>query len=230
LQKSATSMTMRPMRTLFITLALVGFGCGDSGTKAADAPNPPPIDSPPAVKQDCPTFCGEVLANCTGANAQFPDDAHCEATCASWALGTAADKTGATLGCHIYHAGAPSMMTPTTHCVHAGPGGDLTTAAAPGTCGDACTNFCTLEIKACGSLDAPITGAPAQYQNTAACMTACAAFNKTNLYSITSKGDSLACRLYHATNAAITGNATVHCPHTAAVPAAGTPCTGAASP
>lgn len=195
--------------TLLLTLTLVA--CGDSGTTSSDGP--------PAVTQDCPTYCTEIQTNCTGANAQYPTEAtnaHCLAACASFPMGTAADKTGNTLGCRIYHAGAPSMMTPTTHCVHAGPGGDLTSAAAPGTCGDACTSFCTLEIKACGLTgDA---GGNGQYASAAACMTACAGFDKAHLYGLTASGDSLACRLYHATNAAITGNATAHCPHTAAVP------------
>ena len=158
--------------------------------------------------------------------------AHCTATCASFPVGTSkvTDTAGNTLGCRIYHGGAPSSATPATHCVHAGPGGDLITAVGASTCGDACTSFCNLEVKACGTLDAPLIGIPAQYQNAAACMTACAGFSKTNLYSVTSRGDSLACRLYHATNAAITGNGVTHCPHTAATPTTGTPCTGAASP
>jgi hypothetical protein len=193
--------------------------CGDSGTTTT-------IDSAPPVTQDCATYCTEIQTNCTGANAQYPAEAtnaHCLATCASFPMGTAADMAGNTLGCRIYHAGTPSMTAPDTHCVHAGPGGDKTSAAAPGTCGDACTSFCTLEIKACGLTgDA---GGNGQYASAAACMTACAGFDKTHLYGLTASGDSLACRLYHATNAAISGNATVHCPHTAAAPAgAANPC------
>ncbi len=183
------------------------------------------VDSPPPAP-DCATYCTEIQTNCTGANAQYPaeaSNAHCLATCASFSLGTAADKTGNTLGCRIYHAGAPAMQDPATHCVHAGPGGDKTSVAAPGTCGDACTSFCTLEIKACGVTgDA---GGNGQYADIPACMTACAGFEKTHLYTIGSAGDSLACRLYHATNAAISGNAATHCPHTSAAPAgASNPC------
>jgi hypothetical protein len=84
-------------------------------------------------------------------------------------------------------------------------------------CGDACTSFCSLEISICGSLDAPLTGIPAQYQNMAACLTACGNFNKSKPLvagATNSSGDSLACRIYHTTNAAISGNAAMHCPHT----------------
>jgi hypothetical protein len=181
-----------------------------------------PIDSPPPAP-DCATYCMAIQANCTGSNAQYPDPGHCMATCGSFSLGMTGDTSGNTLGCRIYHAGAPAMMAPATHCVHAGPGGDKTSAAPPGTCGDACTSFCTLEIKACGVTgDA---GGNGQYADMAACMAACAGFDKTHLYTVTSAGDSLACRLYHATNAAISGNAATHCQHTSAAPAgANNPC------
>lgn len=223
------------MRTLFITLALVGFvGCGDDGktTTPIDAPVvTPPIDAAPVVALDCPTYCGEILANCTGATAQYPDMAHCTAACAAFPVGTSkvTDTSGNTLGCRIYHAGAPAKATPATHCPHAGPAGDVTTAAGAGTCGDPCTSFCNLEVKACGTTAAPITGITPVYADTAACMTACNGFDKTHLYGTTSAGDSLACRLYHATNAAISAtNATTHCPHTQATPTG--PCAGAPTP
>jgi hypothetical protein len=206
-----------------LLLLLVLVGCGDSDSKTVDAA--PPIDTAAPVPPDCTTYCNAIQTNCTATNAQYPDAAHCMAACASFAIGTTGEQVGNTLGCRQYHAGAPSMSLPTTHCPHAGPGGDLTSVTAPpGTCGDACTSFCTLEIKACGTTaSAPTTG---QYADMNACVTACKAFpNSGHLYGPTAKGDSLACRLYHATNAAMTGNAMVHCPHTAAAPAgAGNPC------
>jgi hypothetical protein len=226
-------MTMPAMRTLFITLALVGFGCGSSNSKTPDAA--PQIDAPAAVKQDCPTYCAEIQANCTGANAQYPSETQCEATCKSFALGTANDKgpNQNTLGCRIYHAGTPSMTAPGTHCAHAGPAGDVVTAAVgAGTCGDACTSFCKLEIATCGSSDAPIAGitpvAPAvPYQNVADCMTKCAGFATTTPYSTAAtSGNTLACRLFHLTNAAnyaamnMNTTAQAHCGHSLATPTA----------
>jgi hypothetical protein len=47
---------------------------------------------------------------------------------------------------------------------NAGPGGVQTNAAAP-QCGDACTSFCNLERKTCGSPDAPLANITPQYQN-----------------------------------------------------------------
>ncbi|HEX8109131.1 MAG TPA: hypothetical protein VF516_15465 [Kofleriaceae bacterium] len=216
---------MPRMRTLlFLSLVLVGCSDNSNNNPPADAATPDTT----TVALDCPSYCTEIQANCTGANAQYPTEttnAHCLAACASFPTGTLADTSMNTLGCRIYHAGAPAKSDPATHCPHAGPGGDLTSVTSPpGTCGDACTSFCTLEIKACGTTtSAPTTG---QYADMNACITACKAFpNSTHKYTITSAGDSLACRLYHATNAAITGNAATHCPHTGPTPAGATnPC------
>ena len=223
------------MRTFLIMITLVGCGGDDQ----------PAIDAAPDVRSitlDCPSYCAEIQANCTGANAQYPDMAHCIATCASFIVGTSqvTDMSGNTLGCRIYHGGAPSTTAPATHCSHAGPGGDLITATPPAFCsgGDVCISFCTLEIKACGSLDAPLPGNPRdttnnplyQYVNMANCMDLCAGFDKTHVYSTTAAGNSLACRLFHATSAAIavTPNGATECPYTGAPPTG--PCVGTATP
>ncbi len=217
-----------------IVLPLAGGGIvlaacgGDPGNRAIDAP---------PVTLDCTTYCREIETNCTGLNAQYPTMAQCMATCAKFTTpGALTDMAGNTLGCRIYHAGDPSRLTPTIHCIHAGPAGAQTNAAA-GQCGDACTDFCSLNLATC-------TGALAQYADMATCLTACngtgpgTGFNKMNPYiidgtktpAVPPTGDSLACRLYHTTNAALdAAAAALHCPHTAAAPAAGSPCTGAAT-
>jgi hypothetical protein len=237
LRTSTIFPTIRLIRTFVVMVALVG--CGGDKIPAADAVIQ--IDAP-VVTLDCPTYCTEIQSNCIGANAQYPDMAHCLATCSSFFVGssTIIDMSGNTLGCRIYYVGAPSKMAPGTHCVHAGPGGDLITATAPAFCsgGDICASFCALEIKACGSLDVPLPGNPRddtnnplfQYQNIDNSVSSCATFNKTHAYATTATGDSLACRLYHATNAAfaIPPNGAMHCSHTAANPTA--PCAGAAAP
>jgi hypothetical protein len=164
------------------------------------------------------------------------------ATCASFTVGTSTvnDMSGNTLGCRIYHAGAPSVMAAATHCPHAGPGGDLLTASPPTFCsgGNVCASFCALEIKACGSLDAPLPGDPRdatnnhlfQYQNMDDCMRLCAGFDKTHEYSTAAMGNSLACRLLQATSAAIavTPNAMTYCRYTGEIPRG--PCVGTPSP
>jgi len=234
-----TSLTIQCMRASLIMVALVNCGGGKSPTIDA-APDAPP-DATPATL-DCSSYCQEGQKNCTNANAQYLDLTHCMATCASFTVGTSTvtDMTGNTLGCRIYYGGAPSQMAPGTHCVHAGPAGDLLMATPPAFCsgGDVCVSFCALEIKACGSLDTPLPGNPRdangnplfQYLNMDNCVTACASLDKNHPYSITSAGNSLACRLLHATSAAIavTPNGAMECSATAANPTG--PCSGTATP
>jgi hypothetical protein len=236
------------MRTLFITLALIGFGCGDDDGDTTDAAPPPPppidaaIDSPPGVALNCTTLCNQVQTNCTGTNAQYTDMAHCTGACATFTVGTSTvnDTAGDTLGCRIYHSGTPSMTAPGTHCVHTGPAGDNITLATPAFCsgGNVCRAFCTEQIKTCGTTTNQVTVGgvliTAQYASQMACETACASFDKTHPYAINAAGDSLACRLNHWTNAASfaaqnNGASTqLHCTHTAATPTG--PCAGTATP
>ena len=220
---------------------------------SVDAPPAPPVDAPPPLALDCPTYCTEIMTNCTAANLQYIDMNHCLGSCAAFVVGTSktTDTTGDTLGCRIYHGSTPSMTIPALHCPHAGPGGDHLDLAAgtnPAFCSGAaaapdnlCQNFCALTVKTCGTTAAPVTiGGVAitpPYTDLNACVTACAGFSKTLPYATTSKGDSLACRLNHWTNAAANAGASppngttvnLHCGHIVAVPAAGSPCNGTPS-
>jgi hypothetical protein len=219
---------MPRMRTLLI-LSLVLFGCSDDKTN-----NTPPADAavptPDAATVDltCTNYCTTIATSCTGNLAQFGGTsaadatAHCMGTCATFM--NSATQAGDTIGCHLYHAQVAGMPgNATTHCPHAGPGGDVlgTTSA---TCGDPCVNFCSIVQGAC-------TGANVVYATTAECMTTCSGFltptpvapytvNTTTFPSTNPSGNTLACRLYHATNAAVSAAAAVtHCPHTKMVSA-----------
>jgi hypothetical protein len=238
------------MRKAFLVL-LVLVGCSSSNNNnTVDAPADTATTN---VALDCPTYCTAIMTNCTAANAQYPDMAHCLGSCAVFVVGTSkvTDTTGNTLGCRINHAGAPAISDPALNCPQAGPGGDKLNAAAPGSCsgGDFCANFCALQIKTCGSMDAPITVTGTaiipQYKNQAACESVCkngdatvtpaiAKFDLTHLYATNSLGNSLACRLAHWTNAASGPAATppsgattqTHCGHTGAAQTQGSglPC------
>jgi hypothetical protein len=225
-------MTGRGVRILVVMMSLVG--CGGDKKPAIDAA----ID---ALALDCSTYCTEIQNNCTGGNLQYMNTAECMTACASFAVGTSTvtDMSGNTLGCRIYHAGAPSMMAAATHCPHAGPAGDVISSAAGAFCsgGDVCASFCALEIKACGSIEAPLPGDPKdaagnplfQYRNQERCVSACDGFDKTHPYSTTAVGDSLACRLYRAVKAATSpANATTYCFSTGFN--ANDDCAGTASP
>jgi hypothetical protein len=224
-----TFMTGRCMRILVVMMSLVG--CGDDPKPAIDA-----------LDLSCSTYCMEIQNHCTGVNSQYMDAAECMAACASFPVGTStAIDMGNTLGCRIYYAGAPAMMPAATYCPHAGPGGDVISPAAGAFCsgGDVCASFCALEIKACGSTEAPLPGNPTdptgnhlyQYRNLERCVTACDGFDKTHAYSTMAVGNSLACRLYRAVKAATgPGNAAMYCATTGSNPDPASDCGGAASP
>lgn len=228
-----------PMRNLLLVMAVAGCGGGNNASR--DAATDTGVDTPPAAL-DCPTYCARIQTNCTGANAQYANTDQCTTACMSFAVGTSkvTDTAGNTLGCRINYAVAASTMA-STQCPHAGPGGDLITAAAPAFCsgGDVCTSFCTLEIQACGSIDVPLSGNPKdsfgsplyEYKNFDGCMRLCPAWDKTHGYSVmpVSTGDSLACRLSAAVTASISvDSAKVYCAYTADFPTG--QCAGAASP
>jgi hypothetical protein len=232
-------------------------GCDDTGSATVDggASDGAPQDgavvsqdaSPDAAipSLDCATYCSEIQAHCTGENAQYPDMQTCLASCASFDVGVSSvtDTSGNTLGCRIYHGGDPAKMDPETECLQAGPAGagaQIPDGGPPSGCsgGDVCLSFCALEIKACGSQDAPLPGDPKdsifnplyQYRNSTSCLDHCdQEVDKTHAYSTNAVGDSLACRLKEATLAAVSiESAKMHCLNTAAPPIG--PCAGTASP
>lgn len=231
------------MRTLLLSLLLLG--CGGSSNNTVDAPPPPPvdaaIDATPPLALDCGTYCSSIATACpAGPNQQYnPALMNCMQTCAKFTPGTQADTSGNTLGCRNYHIQNITVraQSPDTHCAHAGPGGAAVDATAP-VCGDVCANFCALEVATCGTLDAPnpnvaipngqcgnAAGTPSTncfYQNQADCVAKCANFVKTPAYSAaTQSGNTFACRLYHITNAAVSNTAAnTHCQHTGPAPTA----------
>jgi hypothetical protein len=225
---------MRNILLPSLALILIGACSSSNNNKTPDAPisqtDAATSDGAAPAALDCASYCGELSANCKGDNAQYPSADQCMTTCAKMTeKGSLTDTSGNTLGCRIYHGGAPSVSMPEVHCIHAGPAGMQVNATAGSTnCGDPCTDFCTLNLATC-------TGTLAQYSDMNACMTACngdgtathPGFNKTELYKVndsttpatTPSHNSLACRIYHTTNAAVSdANATTHCKHTAETP------------
>lgn len=187
--------------SLLFSLVALTIGCGDDGGGTTiDAPKT--IDAAvdaPAAALSCANYCTSITANCTGTNQMYSSMATCLSSCALYPMGTAADMAGNTLGCRTYHAGAASTA-PAVHCRHAGPGGD-------GMCGTNCEGFCAIVQGACSTQATP------PYADLAACTAACPNFATTPVYDQSVQtGNSLACRLYHATVA--TGTPIPHCNHT----------------
>jgi hypothetical protein len=146
------------------------------------------------VASDCAGYCDLIEQNCGGEFTQYGSKDTCLTTCAAFAPGAAGDMAGNNLACRIYHAGAAAMADD-VHCTHAGPGGDTA-------CGSNCEGFCAIAGKYC----------PEAWADNDACIVACTGFDATEKYDASDVGgNTLACRLYHATAASF--DAATHCPH-----------------
>jgi hypothetical protein len=216
---------MPPMRTTLLMLALALAACGGDDDNNIDAPPPidAAIDARPTLPLTAQAYCDTIQAACTGANAQYPNANQCLATAAAFTPGANANEmTGDTLGCRIYHAQNAMITTDVaTHCPHAGPAGNKIDLAT-GQCSESpCKAFCKLNVAVCGTNANAIVAN--HYADQAACETACAGFAKAPAYSApAANGNTMACKLFHLTNAALYKNQAVpdpalhntHCGHT----------------
>ncbi len=185
----------------FLVMVLASVGCGDDeATPDAAAPD---IDAAAvdaaAQEVSCTNYCTAVMANCTAENAQYGDMAECMSMCetaAAWDLGAVDDTDVNSVGCRQYHAGAAADDA-ALHCPHAGSTGG-------GVCGSYCANYCRVVTRNCA-------GGDAQYADEDECMTGCALIPDDGTPG-DSGGDSVQCRIYHA-SAPANGDPALHCPH-----------------
>ena len=162
----------------------------------------------------CESYCTTVMANCTGANADYISIGVCKAMCVHLEPGIAGEQSGDSLACRSYHAGAASR-DPNFHCRHAG-------ALGGGHCGDKpCNPFCLLDFALCGAQPSP------PYDGgELGCKQACEGVfqydTTAGASDIPQSGNTLNCRNYHLQVAYDPSNpsaVTTHCPHTATVSA-----------
>lgn len=145
----------------------------------------------------CEAYCSQMLANCGGEVAVYPGEADCMAACAAFPQdGEFSAIDGNSVQCRTYHASFPAANDAVTHCGHASPNGD-------NTCGSLCDAYC----------DQVLTNCPALYANEEACMNTCEGF-PTNGAPDAEDGDSVQCRIYHASFPAA-ADPNLHCAHAA---------------
>jgi hypothetical protein len=198
------------MRTLLLTsLVLVLASCGSDKQPQSDASTPSgdgavdpdgsngTIDAAP-LTLDCDSYCAAIMETCTGDLAQYDNMQNCVDSCANFPTGALTDSSGNTLGCRVYYTEA-ARGDAQAHCEHAGPGGG-------GMCGATiCAGFCSIVVAEC----------PTQWPSNALCTnatTGCPAVTSTPPYKAPSTGNTIQCRLYHATMAATDPGG--HCGHT----------------
>jgi hypothetical protein len=155
---------------------------------------------PPGPSPSCQAYCTAVMADCTGASAQYQSFAECTAICAALPPGDAGDTKAPSVACRQYYAGSPAMTDPSKYCPAAGAWGG-------GVCGDdRCIAFCTTVLAYCS----PDAGGDAPFASYGDCASACATFQykdggveaavadggNEGLYG-PGQGDTLNCRLFH---------------------------------
>lgn len=104
------------------------------------------IDEEAVDAPSCDVYCRNVMAACTGADAQYESMEQCRGSCAAFPVGDIEDTTGNTLGCRQYHAEA-ALAQAVPHCPHAGPtgAGMCEDSAHPG----ACDAYCLMRQAGC---------------------------------------------------------------------------------
>jgi hypothetical protein len=179
------------VRTFAIAFAvMVAAACGgdddgtsdgstsDGGTSVIDGA---PGGADAQVAAGCEEYCASILASCTTTLAQYRDQATCLASCALFPPGEPGADSGDSLACRVTHA-ALAVDEPDPHCRHAGPSGG-------GVCGAPCDAYCDIVMGVCEL-----------YGDDGACMDTCAGFPEVGMYSTRqSRGDSVECRIFHAT-------------------------------
>jgi len=162
---------------------------------------------------DCPTYCNTFQAHCNSSIAGVPvawysSYAECLQICAAFPLGNITDTGGNTLGCRLYHAGAPAVANASYHCPHASPSGG-------GVCGDYCDAYCSIGLSQCTAASGWPLMESGLFNDQNDCHSVCSAtYNLGNINTDTA-GNTLGCRLYHAQASIFTGDL-LHCSHASA--------------
>lgn len=153
----------------------------------------------------CDQYCALMGEHCVGDAAQYRDEAQCLKTCRALPAGELDDDRVNTASCRRRYAGKARYLAGAelaTDCGYAGPGGD-------GRCGSNCEGFCTIAMAAC-SHDA---SDPYFYDSFDACLLDCDGLPWSRYrYGAISAGNSLECRLFHASSA-LMADADEHCEH-----------------
>ncbi len=150
----------------------------DSGAPA-DAGSQPTNDGGSAL---CDSYCSTLLSNCSGNNA-YDDQDVCITACQNllFQTGTDGDTSGNTVQCRLTYAISA-----------AGNANDCAAADLYGgnVCGSWCEVFCDFNLTSC-------VDANSQYNDEAACLTACADFADTGQPGDDMR-DTVQCRMYHS--------------------------------
>jgi hypothetical protein len=145
----------------------------------------------------CQDYCDAVMSTCVDEFQVYAVPETCLGVCALLDEGDSVEPSGNTVACRAEQARLAELTREyDVHCPRAGPGGD-------GFCGENCESYCALFSRACADQADLITD----------CERKCGALEDLGSYSALTdgEGDSLQCRLIHASSASVEPDP--HCAH-----------------
>lgn len=175
-------------------------GAGNGGSGNAGAGGSAGSDG----RSLCDRYCDTVAENCTAEFEQYVSKPVCMKICALLDAGQPGDDSGNTVNCRLHYAESAVLTGEfATSCSAAGPGG--ADSEKPNLCGSYCAGLCRIALGTC-------KGAQLVFQSISECESACATIPDLGDYADSIQtGNSVQCRLYHASAAQI--DPVIHCPH-----------------
>lgn len=153
-------------------------------------------------RDGCASYCATLSEACPGDVAVYEDPEICAKVCGIFKAGTPSKPQGNTLACRADQADTALSLNSDlsenrSNCEAAGPGGAAECTIYPST--PNCEGYCTVYMAACQN------SKDWGFDNFEQCVARCAAFPYSGTYTAAEgrKGDSLACRLHHATLATV---------------------------
>ncbi len=140
-----------------------------------------------AASAECRDYCDSVMKTCTGENAVYASMQTCLGVCADLPPGDASNPgSDNSVACRANQLKLGNELT--VVCPRAGPGGD-------GACGSNCDGYCAIWAKAC----------PDDAKLVSDCVSKCAGLRVEPGFDVAANasGDSLECRLVHASAATL---------------------------
>jgi hypothetical protein len=153
----------------------------------------------PGDADGCSSYCSTLKEACPGDRAVYEDDESCAKVCQLFKAGNSAKPAGNTLACRADQADVALSLSSDlseneTNCSAAGPGGGDKCTAHP--MSPHCDGYCTVYMAACTSIT-KLWG----FDTFDECTAQCAGLPRSGSYTAAAghEGDTVACRLYHAT-------------------------------
>jgi hypothetical protein len=157
----------------------------------------------PESDLSCKNYCRLINVACDGDEQVYQSNEQCQAVCEALGPGKVGDQSvdpkTDSMSCRLWHA-YTAVLEPSSHCAHAGPGGD-------GHCGDGsetpnCPPYCKLLKKGCAAdFEQAFDGETDKCESACADLDGAAPSSGYSVKSAPNRPSSLQCRMLYTTRA-----------------------------